>query len=138
VDRRVTHSLTTLIETSIDAVYIPLPADLHYEWAIKALLRGKHVIAEKLVTANTAEADMLFRSPLLVQPKAPILLPVITFASVTKFPMLDIIVSHNERRMEHANIPMDQTKWLVQEISIKDFLIFPCWHRIDVVDACIY
>lgn len=49
-----------------------------------------------------------------------------------------MIVSHNERTVEHAKVPMDQTKWLVRKLSIKDFLISPCWHRIDVVDECIY
>lgn len=43
---------------AIDAVYIPLPPSLHYEWCKKALLYGKHVLSEKPCTtklSNTAE-----------------------------------------------------------------------------------
>lgn len=36
----------------IDAVYIPLPPSLHYRWAYKALMLGKHVLSEKPCTVN--------------------------------------------------------------------------------------
>lgn len=36
----------------IDALYIPLPPALHYEWAKKALLSGKHVLVEKPATIS--------------------------------------------------------------------------------------
>ncbi|KAF5676097.1 hypothetical protein FHETE_2224 [Fusarium heterosporum] len=68
-----------LDDPSIDAVYIPLPPGLHYEWALKALAKGKHVIVEKPATVNAAEAEILFRSSLLQQPKAPILLEAMHF-----------------------------------------------------------
>ena len=68
-----------LDDPSIDAVYVPLPAGLHYEWALKALAKGKHVIIEKPATVNAVEAELLFRSPLLRQPNAPILLEAMHF-----------------------------------------------------------
>ncbi|CZT45854.1 related to Oxidoreductase [Rhynchosporium secalis] len=61
-------------DPSIDAIYIPLPNGLHYEWAIKALRANKHVLLEKPSTSNASEAASLFRHPLLKQPNAPILL----------------------------------------------------------------
>ncbi|KAF5688696.1 hypothetical protein FDENT_4781 [Fusarium denticulatum] len=68
-----------LDDPSIDVVYIPLVASLHYEWAIKAIAKGKHVLIEKPATVNSAEAEMLFRSPLLRQPNAPVLLEAMHF-----------------------------------------------------------
>ncbi|KAF4958458.1 hypothetical protein FGADI_2380 [Fusarium gaditjirri] len=68
-----------LDDPSIDAVYIPLVASLHYEWAIKALAKGKHVLFEKPASVNTIEAEMLFKLPLLRQPNAPVVLEAMHF-----------------------------------------------------------
>lgn len=63
-----------LDDSSIDCVYIPLPNGLHYEWTLRALAAGKHVLLEKPSTSNAVEAESLFRHPLLQQPGAPVLL----------------------------------------------------------------
>ena len=39
----------------IDAIYIPLPTGMHYEWILKALHAGKHVLSEKSITTNYSD-----------------------------------------------------------------------------------
>ena len=56
-----------LDDPTIDAVYIALPNHLHYEWAMKALKAGKHVLLEKPSTSNASEACSLFRSQYLAR-----------------------------------------------------------------------
>ena len=43
----------------IEMVYIPLPPALHYEWAKKALEKGKHVLVEKPATISRAQTEEL-------------------------------------------------------------------------------
>jgi len=51
---------SALIESSdIDAVYIPLPSGLHYEWILKAIRNGKHVYAEKSFALSRCESSHL-------------------------------------------------------------------------------
>lgn len=48
-----------LADPLIDAVYIPLPNDMHTPWALKAIEAGKHVLIEKPVAMSLAELDAL-------------------------------------------------------------------------------
>ncbi|MEX2501747.1 MAG: Gfo/Idh/MocA family oxidoreductase [Trueperaceae bacterium] len=48
-----------LADPEIDAVYVPVPNHMHVDWSLRALEAGKHVLVEKPVGMDAAEAQRL-------------------------------------------------------------------------------
>ncbi|TVY91575.1 D-xylose 1-dehydrogenase (NADP(+)) [Lachnellula willkommii] len=66
-----------LDDPAIDAVYNPLPNSEHYEWSMRAIKAGKHVLLEKPCVCNALEAETLFKYHASLPTPRPVLLEAI-------------------------------------------------------------
>lgn len=87
-------------DPNIDCVYIPLPNGLHYEWAVKALNAGKHVLLEKPAVSNANEARQLFNLPILQQSDAPVILEAFHYRFQPSWQLFLSLL--DQKNIEHA------------------------------------
>ncbi len=56
---RIFESYAQLLGSDVDAVYLPLPPALHFQWAKAALGAGKHAMVEKPCTTALSDTEQL-------------------------------------------------------------------------------
>ena len=59
IPRAIAGYQTLLDDSSIDAVYIPLPNTGHVEWTLAAIAAGKHVLCEKPIALDPHDVDRI-------------------------------------------------------------------------------
>ena len=52
-----------LADPEIQVIYNPLPNNLHVEWTLRATQAGKHVLSDKPMVMNAADAESLRGCP---------------------------------------------------------------------------
>jgi predicted dehydrogenase len=62
IDRAFGSYEDLLADSEIEAVYNPLPNELHVPWTLKALAAGKHVLCEKPIALDAEEARSLIEA----------------------------------------------------------------------------
>lgn len=59
---KIFEGYSTLIHTNeVEAIYLPLPPGLHYQWAKEAVAAGKHILVEKPCTIALETTDDLLK-----------------------------------------------------------------------------
>jgi len=58
-DTEAFYNYQSIIESDVEAIYIPLPNSMHYEWIKQALEKKKHVLVEKSLACDVEQVKEL-------------------------------------------------------------------------------
>jgi predicted dehydrogenase len=105
-----------LDDPNIDAIYVPLPNAYHYEWAVRSIRAGKHVLIEKPSVSNAEEAERLFHMPELSQPNAPVVLEAFHVRFYPSWQLFKTLV--NPADIEHIHAKTMIPWWMTSKDQI--------------------
>lgn len=104
-------------DPNIDAVYVPLPNNLHAQWSMAAVNAGKHVLCEKPLAATATQARAMFEAarkngvylveayPYRAQPQTLKLLELLAVGTIGRLQLIQ--ASFGFPLTDAANIRMD-------------------------------
>ena len=108
IPHKTTNYEEFLANEKIDCVYIATPNQTHYEFALKALQAGKHVLCEKVMVMKGEEAKKLFA---VAKEKNLVLLEAVTLFYMPMYSTVQQLLKNNKLgKLSNANITFGSCK----------------------------
>ncbi|MDT2833168.1 Gfo/Idh/MocA family oxidoreductase [Vagococcus carniphilus] len=108
IPHKTTNYEAFLANDKIDCVYIATPNQTHYEYALKALQAGKHVLCEKVMVMKGEEAKKLFA---VAKEKNLVLLEAVTLFYMPMYSTVQQLLKNNKLgKLSNANITFGSCK----------------------------
>ncbi|KAF9054500.1 hypothetical protein BJ165DRAFT_1439361 [Panaeolus papilionaceus] len=106
-----------LDDPEVDVVYNPLPNALHYEWTMKALMAGKHVLNEKPSADTAGETRQMFE---LAEKRGLVLLDAYHYRFHPALQRVkEIILSKELGKIKNVDVKMELTGGALKPTDIR-------------------